>query len=240
MRLYIIRHADPDYANDCITEAGHREAAALAERFARQGLDRIYTSPLTRARLTMQYTADRLGMSHEVLQWTQEMGHLPKLRQHCPRLDRASEFCIWDVHGHTVRGNGRLPTHDDWHTIEPFTAPAYRSEFGQLQQASDAFLATHGFERDGGVYRFTRENRERVAVFCHGGFGLAWLAHLLAVPLPLMWAGFFLWPSSVTTILFDERAPGVAVPRCVGLADLSHLHAAGLPVQPSGVKANVD
>ncbi len=240
MRLYIVRHADPDYANDTITAAGHLEAAALADRFSRLGLDRIYTSPLTRARKTMQYTADRLGMDHDVLDWTKEMGHLPQLQQYCPRLGRMSNFCVWDVHGHTVRGNGRLPTHDDWHTIEPFTDPAYRREFEAMQAASDAFLATLGFVRDGSVYRVARENSERVAVFCHGGFGLTWLAHLLAIPLPLMWTGFFLAPSSVTTILFDERMPGVAVPRCIGLADISHLHAANLPVQPSGIKANVE
>lgn len=40
MRLYIIRHGDPDYANDTITPAGHREAQALAQRMAAQGLDR--------------------------------------------------------------------------------------------------------------------------------------------------------------------------------------------------------
>ena len=39
-------------------------------------------------------------------------------------------------------------------------------------------------------------------------------------------------------ILFDERSDQWAVPRCIGLADVSHLYQAGLPVQPSGIKAN--
>ena len=32
MRLYIIRHADPDYPNRTITEKGHLEAQSLAKR----------------------------------------------------------------------------------------------------------------------------------------------------------------------------------------------------------------
>jgi probable phosphoglycerate mutase len=55
-----------------------------------------------------------------------------------------------------------------------------------------------------------------------------------------MWSGFWLPPSSVTTVLFEERSAEWAVPRCIGLGDVSHLHMAGLGVQPSGIKANFD
>jgi len=29
MRIYIIRHADPDYENDTLTSVGHREGVSL-------------------------------------------------------------------------------------------------------------------------------------------------------------------------------------------------------------------
>ena len=32
MRLLFVRHGDPDYVHDTLTEKGHREAAFLAER----------------------------------------------------------------------------------------------------------------------------------------------------------------------------------------------------------------
>ena len=60
MRLYIIRHADPDYEHDTLTEDGHKEAQALAKRLASHGLDRIYCSPLGRAIDTARYTAEPL------------------------------------------------------------------------------------------------------------------------------------------------------------------------------------
>ena len=32
MRILLIRHGDPDYENDALTEAGRKEAEALSER----------------------------------------------------------------------------------------------------------------------------------------------------------------------------------------------------------------
>lgn len=38
-----------------------------------------------------------------------------------------------------------------------------------------------------------------------GGFGLTWLSHLLGIPLPLFHSSFYLPPSSVSTVVFDEH-----------------------------------
>ncbi|GAB0492741.1 hypothetical protein MMPV_004010 [Pyropia vietnamensis] len=122
-----------------------------------------------------------------------------------------------------------------------------------LVASSDAFLARHGYERVGGRYKVTARNSAVLAVVCHGGFGLTWLAHLLRLDPPVVWTSFWMAPSSVTTVLFDERSPGWATPRCIGLGDISHLEVAGLRIpnsryekpnvfgghaRPSGIKAN--
>lgn len=234
MRLFIVRHADPDYPNNTITERGHREASALAERFRRQGLDRVFSSPLGRAVHTAEYTAEALGLPVEIEDWTAELSHW--------RIDQppAGSYCAWDLHGETIRRWRPLPTSENWHTYPQLDDPTMQREFAQLGEKSDAFLASLGYVHEDGIYRAVRPNREKIAVFCHGGFGLTWLSHLLMIPLPLMWAGFFLWPTSVSTVLLDERSEGVATPRCVGLADVSHLHAAGLEPAPSGIKANAE
>lgn len=234
MRLYLIRHADPDYPNNTITPAGHLEAKALAERMREVGLDYIYTSPLGRAIDTMRYTAEALDMGWEVAEWTAELGDCRI------RTEQWGEFCVWDLPGEVIRARRPFATAENWHTHEMLSNPLYKETFERVQRDSDAFFARHGYELEDGRYRIVRPNRHRIAVFCHGGFGLWWLAHLLELPLPLMWSGFFLPPSSVTTVLFDERSPQWAVPRCIGVGDVSHLYAAGLPVQPSGIKANFD
>ena len=142
--------------------------------------------------------------------------------------------------GEVIREREGFAAHDRWHGRPPFADPIFRERWAILQRNSDAFIARHGYERDGGRYRVVRSNRETLAIFCHGGFGLTWLAHLLHLPVPLVWSGFWLPPSSVTTILFDERSSHWAVPRCIGLGDIGHLYEAGLAVQAAGIQANFD
>jgi probable phosphoglycerate mutase len=105
---------------------------------------------------------------------------------------------------------------------------------------SDALLLRHGYRREGRQYRYQEPNRQRVAVFAHHGIGLLWLAHLLGLPLWRVWSGFWLAPSSVTTILLDERLTEWATPRCLGIGDVSHLYHAGLAVQPRGIIGNFE
>ncbi len=234
MRLYIIRHAHPDSPNDALTPIGHIEAQALAPRLKRLGLHRIYSSPLTRARQTMQYTADLLGMTATIEPWAAEISDC------AVDLPPWGHLMAWDVPGELIRDKHPLPTAGDWHTRPPMDDPAFVTRFARIGRDADAFIARHGYVRDGGRYHIEKPNRERIALFCHGGFGLTLLAHLLEIPLPLMWSGFWLAPSSVTTLLFDERSDEWAVPRCVGLGDVGHLHAAGLPTQTHGLKMNVE
>jgi hypothetical protein len=64
------------------------------------------------------------------------------------------------------------------------------------------------------------------------------LSLLLEIPLPLFWGSFWLAPTSVTTVLFDERSKKWATPRVLGLCDVSHLYAENIPVSLHGLKAN--
>lgn len=234
MRLYLIRHADPDYPNNTITETGHLEARALADRLAGEGLDRIYVSPLGRARDTMQYTVDKTGMPYEVEDWIQEIGGLSL------NDEAMGKIAAWNVPGQVVRGSRPVPTAEDWNARPPLDDPAFGEIYARTRANSDAFLARHGYVREGGAYRMVARNTERIALFCHAGFGLTWLAHMLDLPLPLVWTGFFLAPSSVTILLMEERSDDLAVPRALCVGDTSHLHAAGLPVTPSGIVANFE
>ncbi|MFR2935372.1 MAG: histidine phosphatase family protein, partial [Ruminococcus sp.] len=52
MKLLFIRHGDPDYEIDSLTEKGWKEAALLAERVSQLEVKTFYVSPLGRARDT--------------------------------------------------------------------------------------------------------------------------------------------------------------------------------------------
>lgn len=235
MRLYIVRHADPDYVNDSITSKGHLEAKALAKKFSTHGLDRIYCSPKGRAIATMRYTHELLKLDYELEDWTQEVW---------PELYEINEVghhkALFQFPGETFRSNYPLPTHDSWDKAEMFIVnPGAREAIHTLRANSDQFLLRLGYERSEGLYRCIKPNQEQIAIFCHAGFALTWLSILLEIPVTLMWSGFFLPPSSVTTILFEERSKEWAVPRCIGLGDVSHVYEAGLDASTIGLEGNL-
>ncbi|QHW32057.1 histidine phosphatase family protein [Paenibacillus rhizovicinus] len=231
MKLYIIRHADPDYPNHTITAPGHLEAKALSERLANTKIDRIYSSPLGRALHTMQYTSDALGMTPTVLPWTAELDGWQITQP------SGESMVAWNSDHTWVREQRPFPSSDDWHARAPFDNPVFKAKFSQIQADSDAFFLQHGYRREGGRYRIVEPNREAIAVFCHLGFGLAWLSHLLELPLSMVWSGFWIAPSSVTTVVMEERAHGWAAPRCYGVGDISHLYGAGLAASRAGLFA---
>ena len=236
MRLYLIRHADPDYENDTITPAGHLEAAALAKRMKAIGLDRLYSSPLGRAKATAKYTADALGMTSVIEEWSCEVAG-------CYYPDATApdgRVAVWDTPGEIIRAKKPWPTEETWATIDPESAGPVREKFDALRKCSDAFLATLGYEREGGRFHLRAPSRQRVALFCHNGTISFLLSQLLEIPLSLVWSGFWHAPTAVTTILFEERSKEWAIPRALSVADTSHLYASGLGIRPRGIMANYE
>jgi broad specificity phosphatase PhoE len=230
MHLYLIRHADPGYTDDSLTEQGHREAEALARRLATHGLDYLYASRTVRSLKTAEYVARLLNIPVVEETWIIEPSHL-RVRQ------KGRAYVIWDTFGEVVRGATSLPTRQSWFEHPPFHSPEVRSMWEEFQRRSDELMARHGYRREGGRYRIERKNRERIAIVSHNGTVLLFLAHLLELPVPLVWCGFYAWPASVTTIYFEEHSRRWAVPRALGVADVSHLHVAGLEPQPRGMGA---
>ena len=67
MRIIFIRHGEPNYAKDCLTELGLLQAQAAAKRLERENIEAIYTSPMGRARQTAQATMDLLGIQDKTV-----------------------------------------------------------------------------------------------------------------------------------------------------------------------------
>lgn len=69
MKLMIVRHGDPDYIHDSLTEKGKREAELLSKRLAKMDIQEFYQSPLGRAQLTASYTLHEMHREAETLDW---------------------------------------------------------------------------------------------------------------------------------------------------------------------------
>jgi probable phosphoglycerate mutase len=226
VHVYLIRHADPDYERDSLTEQGFQEAAALAERLHSLHVTRLHTSIAKRAILTGEPFAKRHPeVPIQRHAWLLEPAHLTVEQD-------GRRYSLWDTYGEKIRAGDTPPTQATWRQSPPFDAPSVRDMWDDFRRAADDFLAAHGLVRQGGRYRVTRAPPGRVAVICHNGTILLLLAHLLDLPVSLVFCGFYSWPASVTTLYFEQHSDTWAVPRLLHVADVSHLAAAGLEPQP--------
>ena len=229
MLLYIIRHGEPIYGPDTLTALGQAQADALAKRLAVHGLDRIYTSPLGRARETAAPTAALLGLTPTVLPWAREIW--PELA--LPQPDGTLKFAM-EMPGTLYRGKQNRTLGDRWYEAECFSPIKAKESYETLASNSDAFLKELGYAREEGVYRILRPNDERVAVFCHAGLSLTWLPHLLAIPPHLFWAAFDITHSGVTILQWINDPSGFTAPKCLVLSDMSHIYKENLPLEYNG------
>lgn len=224
MKLLIIRHGDPDYANDTLTEVGRKEAELLAQWFANKPIDKIYVSPLGRARATAEYTCQIKGMDATVCDWLREF---PAKVQKPHRDDGVT----WDWRPADWTEKEEFFSRKDW-TAHPAMVEANVAEIYEgVIEKFDALLAEHGYVREGNLYRVTQANEETIAFFCHFGLECVLLSRLLNISPMLLWHGTCAAPTSVTTINTEERQKGIAYFRMSEFGSVAHLTSAG--VEPS-------
>ena len=63
MKLLIVRHGDPDYDIDSLTEKGWKEAEYLSQKLCKLDVKAFYVSPLGRAKDTAAPTLKKMGRS---------------------------------------------------------------------------------------------------------------------------------------------------------------------------------
>ncbi len=230
MRLLIIRHGDPDYAKDSLTEKGWREAKFLAERMEKEKIAAFYVSPLGRAKDTASVTLKKMGRTAVECDW---------LREFAPRIKRpdgqGSEQITWDWLPEDWAQEPLFYNSSAW-TQHPVMEEGYthedkrkgvEAEHRWVVENFDQLLAEHGYVRDGAIYRAERANRDTIALFCHFGVECVLLGHLMNTSPMVLWHHLCAAPTSVTTVYTEERREGKAIFRTSSFGDISHLYTAG-------------
>ena len=243
MRVLIIRHGDPYYPTDSLTEKGQREAEFLSERLLTEGITHAYVSPLGRAKRTAAPFLENAGMQAEELEWLREFPvELSEQWSYTLRDEKIRDNrCAWDMPPKMWTNIPGIYEPDGWRDAPMYTDGRVQQRYDFVCRGWDALLAKHGYTRDGGYYHVGEgweEKHETVALFCHLGLGNALLSHIMHMSLTAVWHTLFLPASSVTTVFMERHLPEpVAVARIIGLGDISHLYAHGEPMSASALIA---
>lgn len=222
MKLLIIRHGDPDYSIDSLTEKGWKEAEYLSERITKLNVRDFFVSPLGRAKDTASFTLQKLGRTAAELEWLKEFP--PRIFRPDLPADMKSSIC-WDWLPQDWTAEENFYDRDHWHESEILKEGNVKEEYDRVTGKFDELLAGYGYVREGHYYRVEKSNNDTIVFFCHMGLECVLLSHLLGVSPMVLWHGMCAAPTSVTTIVTEERRQGIALFRISSFGDISHLYA---------------
>ena len=216
MKLLIVRHGDPDYSIDSLTEKGWREAEYLSEKLAKLDISAFYVSPLGRARDTASCTLKKMGRTAVEKEW---------LREFAPQINRPDNRerrkVAWDWLPQDWTAEERFYRNESWYDVPVMQEAHVKEEYEWVVNSFDEILAEHGYRREGRYYRAERANNDTLVFFCHFGVKCVLLSHLMNVSPMILWHGCCAAPSSVTTVVTEERRQGIASFRMSSFGDIS-------------------
>lgn len=221
MKLLIVRHGDPDYSIDSLTPTGWKEAELLADRISKMDVKAFYVSPLGRAKDTASVTLKRMGRTATEKPWLREFSPAGK------DPNKKGSKPLWDWLPQDWTAQPQLYHPDTWHQQPDYAAAGAEAEAQWVAEGLDTLLASHGYVRQGKLYRAETPNEDTIVLFCHFGVECVLLGHLLGISPAVMWHGFCAAPTSVTTLTTEERREGIAYFRMSAFGDISHLYAGG-------------
>ena len=224
MRLIIIRHGDPDYSIDSLTEKGWREAELLSDRIAKLDVKAFYCSPLGRAQDTAKATLEKMNRTAETLEWLKEFYYC---KVKLPGSDQG--VLCWDFLPSFYTKVDELYDPVKFKELDYMREANYPELYKNITDGLDALLEKHGYKRCGRYYEAINPNRDTIVLFCHFGIECQMLGHIMGISPVILAQTFCAAPTSVTTLITEEREQGIAIFRCQSFGDISHLYAADEP-----------
>lgn len=232
LKIIIIRHAEPDYSVDSLTEKGFKEVIHLTERLEGMNVKKIYCSPLGRAKATIEPFAKKAGKSIEILPWLREFPG--KLFSNTEK-----ENICWDIMPSFLGSKDKLSDCYEWEKEFPFNTGNAGEKYRYVVNELYNLLEELGYKKQESLFRVDNNNEDVIVFCCHFALGMVLISALTEIAPPLLWQGFFLAPSSISCISTEEREKGFVAFRCEYIGDTSHLYKNGEPVSRSGMYGEV-
>ena len=221
MRLIFVRHGEPNYQKDCLTENGVRQAEDTAERLRSEDIRAIYASPMGRAQETASYTAKLHNLEIRTLDFMHEIdwGNVREDQE----IPVPHEGHPWTLGYLLLTESPEYVGSDHWDQHPYFRDNRCLACYRTVAERFDAFLAEFGLVRRNGLYECVRENHDTIALFAHGGSGAVMFSHVLNLPFPFVLTSMPYGVCSVSVLNFDELPGKKVTPRLELFNDMRHL-----------------
>ena len=98
-----------------------------------------------------------------------------------------------------------------------------------INSKTDEFLADLGYihDRENNLFYCEKANDERIVLFAHAGFTIAFLSAILDIPYPMVCTHFAVNHSCITVVRFDNKE--TLIPKVLTFSNDSHLYRECLP-----------
>ena len=214
MRIIFVRHGEPDYISDSLTDTGRQQAAAAGKRLILENISEIYASPCGRALETASYTASLLGIPVITLDFMREIswGGFRIARNGHP----------WTL-GDLMLEEGFDFQKKDWRKHPYFDGNVATECYKEISIQFDAFLAEHGYRHEGSRFLCESGTDKTIALFSHGGSGACVLAHLLNLPFPYVASVMPYDFTSIIILNFPVKDGAYVFPRLELFNDCAHI-----------------
>ena len=218
MRIIFVRHGEPDYENDCLTENGLIQAEKTALRLKNEKISAIYASPMGRAMATASFTAADQGLTIQPLDFMHEINWGKKGDT---SLDYGGH--PWSLAYDLITETSGYAERDQWRDHPFFRDNICMDYYDRISRETDQFLKTYGLVREGKIYRSARPCSDTIAIFAHGGSGAIFISHLLGLSFPFVLTAMPYGVCSVSIFSLEALKEDWIIPRIELFNDMGHL-----------------
>lgn len=174
--IYYVRHGEPDYSSDTLTELGHKQAEKTAQVLKKIEFDKVFSSSLGRAVETAKHTTEKTGNKIFQIDWIREdlaWKHLA--------FNNEENFCTWIYNQEKYMGRMfELQDDPDWYLNTLFPGEI-RVGIKEMAEAVDEWLLEMNIFHDRETKKFISRGKtpQTIAVFAHEGASTLFISSIL-------------------------------------------------------------
>jgi probable phosphoglycerate mutase len=223
MRVIFVRHGHPNYEIDCLTELGHLQAEAAAERLCGEGIEEIHASSSGRAAQTAEHIGAKLGLPCKTYDFMRELNWGSANDEEIPLNGQP-----WKI-AFAMASDGERVMNPEWREHHYFQNNLLLESVPRVANGFDSWLAELGYVREGDYYRVKEKNSKTVVMASHAGASSAALSHIFNLPFPFVCKAIQPKYTAITIISFNGEEGDLISPMVEIMNDARHI--AGIETQ---------